>query len=214
MTNSGLAKLQSLKNLTDIDVATAGLHRMVSKRCVRRCPPAKVGSMARSSGLKLAGAAKPADSSTQAIAAWVKAMGGSAELVSGRLTAINLVIHFRERRAACIARKSPRSRKAGAPGNAGLGSGLVFRRRLTNASGTQSEQHDSLLNGTRQTRGFERISKRCGSRDAGRGARPRAFERISKICANLIFPVRMCAIRGIGSIGCYRGLRDSAATLS
>jgi Leucine-rich repeat (LRR) protein len=37
-----------------------------------------------------AGAAKPTDSSPKAIATWVRLMGGSADLVNGHLTSINL----------------------------------------------------------------------------------------------------------------------------
>jgi Leucine-rich repeat (LRR) protein len=91
LTNSGLAKLQSLKHLADIDLrytkvtpnGIEALHAALPSLRIRF-----VGSAAPK--VKSPGAAQPADSSERAISAWVKALGGSTESVSGAITGVNL----------------------------------------------------------------------------------------------------------------------------
>ena len=91
VTNSGLAKLQSLKNLSDIDVRYSRVTPNGVEALRSALPEVKVRfDGATVPTTKTAGAAKPANTSNGAIAAWVKQMGGSAELVNGRLIAINL----------------------------------------------------------------------------------------------------------------------------
>ena len=79
VTNSGLATLQSLKKLTDVDVRYSrvtpngvdALHAALPRRedPVRWCCPPQT---------QVAAAGRPADSTEQAIAAWVKAHGWNA----------------------------------------------------------------------------------------------------------------------------------------
>ncbi len=91
VTNSGLASLHSLKNLTDVDVRYSRVTNNGVEALRAALPEIKV----RFDGAALSktpreGAAKPADSSPQAIAKWVRLMGGSADLVDGQLTSVNL----------------------------------------------------------------------------------------------------------------------------
>src|SRR6202162_2384487 len=91
VTNSGLASLHSLKNLTDVDVRYSRVTANGVEALRAALPEVKV----RFDGAGLLktlrpGAANPANSSPQAIAKWVRLMGGSADLVDGRLTSVNL----------------------------------------------------------------------------------------------------------------------------
>src|ERR1019366_583427 len=91
VTNTGLAKLQSLKHLTDLDVrytrvTSNGLEEL------RGASPGIhvrfVGSVAsRPDAARLA---KPSGATDEAIAAWVKALGGKTEMRGGHLVAVNL----------------------------------------------------------------------------------------------------------------------------
>src|SRR6185437_9564747 len=91
VTNSGLASLQALKNLTDVDVR----YSRVTTNGVAALRAALPEVTVRFDGAALSkatppGAAKPTDSSPQAIAKWIRLMGGSADMVDGRLTAVSL----------------------------------------------------------------------------------------------------------------------------
>src|SRR5271155_727574 len=91
VTNSGLASLHALKNLTDVDVRYSRVTTNGVEALRAALPAVKV----RFDGAALsrtppAGTAKPIDSSPQAIAMWVRLMGGSAELLDGHLTSVNL----------------------------------------------------------------------------------------------------------------------------
>ena len=92
VTNAGLAKLQSLKQLTDLDVrytrvTSNGLEALRAavprhSRALRR-----ICRCASERALELA---KPSGTTDEAIAAWVKALGGNTEMRGGHLVAVNL----------------------------------------------------------------------------------------------------------------------------
>src|SRR5205807_9494256 len=91
ITNSGVARLQALKELTDIDLRYSRVTSNGVEALRASLPNAKV-QFAGSSTVrpKTAGSAAPAANTGKAIAAWVKAMGGSAEMDGERLKAIDL----------------------------------------------------------------------------------------------------------------------------
>ena len=83
--------MQSLKNLTDVDVR----YSRVTTNGVEALRAALPGVKVRFDGAALsktavAGAVKPANTSEAAIASWVRSMGGSAESVDGHIRSINL----------------------------------------------------------------------------------------------------------------------------
>src|SRR6202035_5293022 len=91
VTNSGVARLQALKELTDIDLRYSRATANGIEALRAALPNAKV-QFAGSSAVrpKTAGSAAPAADTERAIAAWVKAIGGSADLAGERLKAIDL----------------------------------------------------------------------------------------------------------------------------
>src|SRR5579862_910728 len=91
VTNSGLARLDSLKNLTDLDVRYSRVTTNGVEALRAALPDVKVRfDGAALSRAPRAGTRKPTDSSPRAIAAWVRLMGGGAELVDGRLISVSL----------------------------------------------------------------------------------------------------------------------------
>ena len=91
ITNSGLAKLQGLKNLTDLDVR----YTLVTPNGIEALRGALPGVRVRFVGsaapqTKGPGADRPADTSDEAIASWIKALGGAARLSAGHITSVSL----------------------------------------------------------------------------------------------------------------------------
>ena len=117
ITNSGVARLQELKELTDVDLR-------YSRVTVQRSRSAAGGAAEFQSAIRrlLDDAAENRGSGPaggqyrQAIAAWVKAMGGTADFAGGRLQGDRPILHLRQRRAAVV------SVGAGRPGKTGSGS--------------------------------------------------------------------------------------------
>ena len=100
VTNSGLARLQALKELTDVDLRYSRVTSNGIEALRAALPNVKVQFVGSSTiGPKTAGAAAPSANTGKAVAAWVKAMGGSADLAGDRLRDHRPVFHLRERRA-------------------------------------------------------------------------------------------------------------------
>ena len=89
-TNSGLARLQSLKGLSDIDVRYSRVTTNGVAALRAALPQAKVRFDGAALPKTSVASAKPASSSPQAIVAWIKAMGGKAEMTDGGIVAIDL----------------------------------------------------------------------------------------------------------------------------
>ncbi|HWE00427.1 MAG TPA: hypothetical protein VG345_15355, partial [Bryobacteraceae bacterium] len=91
ITNAGLAKLQSLKALSDIDLRYSRVTSNGVEALRAAVPALKVRfAGAATPRAKSAGAERPADFSEPAIAAWIKALGGTTEIAGGHVTAANL----------------------------------------------------------------------------------------------------------------------------
>ena len=91
ITNAGVARLQDLKELTDIDLRYSRVTSNGIEALRAALPTAKVqfvgSSIVRP---KTAGAARPSAETDQAIGAWVKAMGGTADFAGAQLKAVDL----------------------------------------------------------------------------------------------------------------------------
>ena len=107
VTNSGLAQLQALKHLTDLDVRYSRVTFNGVETLRAALPQVKIRfDGAALPKTKLAGAAMPADSSEQAIAAWVKRMGGTSEMTGDQVVGIKSGLNIFKRRTASLFGKS------------------------------------------------------------------------------------------------------------
>ena len=91
ITNAGVARLQELKELTDVDLRYSRVTANGVEALRSALPNCKVQYVGASTiRPKTAGAARPAADTEPAIAAWVKALGGATESDGGRLKGIDL----------------------------------------------------------------------------------------------------------------------------
>src|SRR6185369_5546680 len=91
VTNSGVARLQGLKELTDVDLRYSRVTGNGVDSLRTALPNSKVqftGSLMPRP--KTAGADRPSGSTDKAIGEWVKAMGGKVDFAGERLKAIDL----------------------------------------------------------------------------------------------------------------------------
>src|SRR3954451_7125227 len=91
ITNSGTARLQELKELTDVDLRYSRVTSNGVEALRAALPNCKVQYVGASTVRpKTAGAARPASETDQAVGAWVKAMGGTADFAGAVLKAVDL----------------------------------------------------------------------------------------------------------------------------
>ena len=136
-TNSGLARLQSLKGLSDIDVRYSRVTTNGVAALRAALPQAKVRFDGAALPKTSVASAKPAASSPQAIVAWIKAMGGKAEMTDGGIVAIDLGSSpLSDAQLAYL--EGLHDWKARTADNASLGSRSGFRRKANRAQGAES----------------------------------------------------------------------------
>lgn len=92
LSNAGLAKLEALPKLRHVDVRYSRVTRAGVDKLARANPKCKVEFMDASALTVAAGLrqSKPASGDPQAVAAWVRQLGGSAHFAGGRLSRIDL----------------------------------------------------------------------------------------------------------------------------
>ena len=170
MTNAGLARLQELKELTDVDLRYSRVSSNGVESLRAALPDSKVQFVgSHPCARRPRAAARPAANTDQAIAAWVKALGGTAEFAGERCKAIDLSSTPSAMRSCRICRGLTGLEKLNLEVTQVGDLGLAAIAGSDRAEGTQSQQHHRFRRRAGETRRPEPAAESAAGRHPGRG---------------------------------------------
>ena len=191
-----------MKELTDIDLRYSRVTSNGIEALRAALPNAKVqfvgSSMIRP---KTAGAARPAANTDQAIGAWVKAMGGTADFAGARLKAVDL--------SSTSISDAQLSFLSGLTGLEKLNLevtqigdlGLASLAGLTGLQRAESQQHDGFGHRSREAGRIDATSEPQACRNPGGGAGARFPEPRHRTCGSWTSPARAWMTKRLSHVG-------------